>query len=204
VFDAQGRLLEGMAVQLPGGDDTEVSERRFGVPKNLDIYGTMNTADRSIALLDVALRRRFRFEEREPDYTTLATPVEGLELAKLLRRINDRLEYLLDRDHRIGHAYLMHARNLDEVREAFARQLIPLLQEYFFDDFSRVALVLSTTGGQPFVTEDSVGYGSLFAGRRLDGVPTERSRFIVATPSSWTLDSFRGIYDDLRGTAAVD
>jgi 5-methylcytosine-specific restriction enzyme B len=141
VFDAQGRLVEGMAVQLPGGDDSEVAERPFGVPKNLDIYGTMNTADRSIALLDVALRRRFQFDERVPDYTTLPSAVDGIDLGKLLRRINDRLEYLLDRDHRIGHAYLMRANRLPDVQEAFAKQVIPLLQEYFFDDFSRVALV---------------------------------------------------------------
>ena len=193
-FDAQGRLEGGMAVQLPGGDG-DVAERPFGVPKNLDIYGTMNTADRSIALLDVALRRRFQFEERVPDYTTLPANLDGIDLGRLLRRINDRLEYLLDRDHRIGHAYLMHARNLGDVQQAFARQIIPLLQEYFFDDFSRVALVLSTTGEQAFVQQESLHFARLFAGERLDGVPNERSRFIITPPGSWTAQSFQGIYD---------
>jgi 5-methylcytosine-specific restriction enzyme B len=194
VFDAQGRLVEGMAVQLPGGDDSEVAERPFGVPKNLDIYGTMNTADRSIALLDVALRRRFQFDERVPDYTTLPSAVDGIDLGKLLRRINDRLEYLLDRDHRIGHAYLMRTNRLPDVQDAFAKQIIPLLQEYFFDDFSRVALVLSTTAEQPFLQEESLSFGSLFAGQRLDGVPGDRTRFVITQPASWTAESFQGIY----------
>ena len=195
MFDASGRVVEGMAVQLPGGGDGDVAERPFGVPKNLDIYGTMNTADRSIALLDVALRRRFQFEERAPDYTTLPANVDGLDLGRLLRRINDRLEYLLDRDHRIGHAYLMRARTLAEVQEAFARQIIPLLQEYFFDDFSRVALVLSTTAEQPFLQEETLHFSRLFVGQRLDGVPSDRARFVISPPGSWTYESFRGIYD---------
>jgi 5-methylcytosine-specific restriction enzyme B len=129
VFDASGRLVEGIAVQLPGGGDGDVAERPFGVPRNLDIYGTMNTADRSIALLDVASRWRFQFDERVPDYTTLSAGVDGIDLGRLLRRINDRLEYLLDRDHRIGHAYPMRASTLAHVQVAFARQIIPLLQE---------------------------------------------------------------------------
>lgn len=202
VFDASGRVVEGMAVQLPGGGDGDVAERPFGVPKNLDIYGTMNTADRSIALLDVALRRRFQFEERAPDYTTLPAAVDSLDLGRLLRRINDRLEYLLDRDHRIGHAYLMRARTLAEVQEAFARQIIPLLQEYFFDDFSRVALVLSTTAEQPFLQEETLHFGRLFVGQRLDGVPSDRARFVITPSGSWTSESFRGIYDS-AGDAGV-
>ncbi len=203
VFDAHGRLIQGMAVQLPGGNDSDVAERPFGVPSNLDIYGTMNTADRSIALLDVALRRRFQFDERAPDYTTLSADVDSVDLGRLLRRINDRLEYLLDRDHRIGHAYLMRASTLPEVQEAFARQIIPLLQEYFFDDFSRVALVLSTAGEQPFLQEETLHFGRLFFGQRLDGVPNDRSRFIITPPGSWTAESFQGIYTS-AGDAGVN
>lgn len=201
VFDAQGRLVEGLAVHLPGEEEADTAERPFGVPKNLDIYGTMNTADRSIALLDVALRRRFQFEERGPDYKTLATVVDGVKIDQLLKRINDRLEYLLDRDHRIGHAYLMKAQTLDNVREAFAKQLIPLLQEYFFDDFSRVALVLSTTGDQAFIKEEPLRFDRLFARQQVDGVQGDRSRFIVTSPVSWAASSFRGIYEDAAGVA---
>ena len=195
-FDAQGRLVAGMAVQLPGSAESDATERRFGVPRNLDIYGTMNTADRSIALLDVALRRRFHFEERMPDYTLLASDVDGIDLGKLLRRINDRLDFLLDRDHRIGHAYLMQARSLADVQRSFELQIIPLLQEYFFDDFARVGLVLSSTGEQPFVQEEVQAFGRLFAGQRREGLPNERTRHVLTPAGTWSLDSFRGVYDN--------
>jgi 5-methylcytosine-specific restriction protein B len=89
----------------------------------------------------------------------------------------------------------MRAQTLADVQEAFARQIIPLLQEYFFDDFSRVALVLSTTAEQPFLHEESLHFGRLFVGQRLDGVPSDRSRFFITPPGSWTSVSFRGIYD---------
>lgn len=156
----------------------------------------MNTADRSIALLDVALRRRFEFEERMPDYTLLSPDVDGVDLGKLLRRINDRLDFLLDRDHRIGHAYLMRAESLASVQRAFELQIIPLLQEYFFDDFARVGLVLSTTGDHPFVQEESQASNRLFAGQRLEGLPAERTRHVITPAGSWTVDSFCGIYDE--------
>ena len=195
VFDGEGRLLAGMAVHLPGDEQADTAERPFGVPRNLDLYGTMNTADRSIALLDVALRRRFRFEEREPRHDLPETDreIDGVHLGRLLRRLNERLEYLLDRDHRIGHAYLMHAQSLDDLREVFERQIVPLLQEYFFDDFARVALVLATSG-MPFVAEQAVDFSSLFPGPRGDGVPLQRPRFVVTPRVDWTAESFRGLY----------
>ena len=195
VFGAEGRLLAGMAVHLPGDEQADSVERPFGVPRNLDLYGTMNTADRSIALLDVALRRRFRFEEREPrhDLPEMDREVDGVHLGRLLRRLNERLEYLLDRDHRIGHAYLMHTQGLDDLRDVFEHQIVPLLQEYFFDDFSRVALVLSTSGA-PFVAEQAMDFSSLFPGPRGDGVPVQRPRFVVTPRGEWTAQSFRGLY----------
>ena len=95
-YDRDGTLVAGVEVQLPGTGGTDDKNVRFGVPANLDVYGTMNTADRSIALLDIALRRRFDFEEMEPRYDLLERSVEGVQLAALLRRINDRLEFLID------------------------------------------------------------------------------------------------------------
>jgi 5-methylcytosine-specific restriction protein B len=198
-YSADGKLVGGMVVQLPGGSGTEVVEEPFGVPANLDVYGTMNTADRSIALLDIALRRRFEFEEMLPEYGLLSAAVEGVDVGRMLRRINDRLEYLLDRDHRIGHAYIMRAKSVEDLRRAFRLQIIPLLQEYFFDDFARVALVLATPRGvPPFLVPERVVQGALFAAGLEGGVPAERTRYSVAEPSSWTEASFAGLYTESR------
>lgn len=117
------------------------SQERFGVPLNLFVVGTMNTTDRSIALLDIALRRRFSFREVRPDPTVLEA-VDGVELPQLLRIINERIECLLDRDHQIGHAYLVSVTTFAELCTAFRDRIIPLLQEYFFNDWAKIQLVL--------------------------------------------------------------
>lgn len=117
------------------------SQERFGVPLNLYVLGTMNTADRSIALLDIALRRRFHFQEMGPQYELLGT-LDGVELGTLLRTINERIEYLYDRDHLIGHAYLLDVHTHADLCTVFRDKLIPLLQEYFYDDWRKIQLVL--------------------------------------------------------------
>ncbi len=129
------------------------SGERFGVPANLTILGTMNTADRSIALLDLALRRRFTFVEMPPKPELLSEDVAGVNLQELLTRLNRRVAALLDPDHRIGHSYLMGVRTADDLRFAWYRRVVPLLQEYFHHDGARLQAAL----GAAFVKEVTLG-----------------------------------------------
>lgn len=117
----------------------------FTVPKNVYILGTMNTADRSIALMDTALRRRFTFEEMMPA-PELLKDVGDISTSTLLKTINERIEYLYDREHTIGHAYFKECINgnadINTLRLIFKNKIIPLLQEYFYDDYEKISLVL--------------------------------------------------------------
>ncbi len=127
-----------MTVTLPYSRET------FGVPKNLYIIGTMNTADRSIALLDTALRRRFDFEEMMPKPELLrGKDIEGVDLEQLLTKINDRIKNEYDRDHQIGHSYLMEVENKEQLERAYKNRILPLLNEYFYNDIDSVAKVLN-------------------------------------------------------------
>ena len=103
----------------------------------------MNTADRSIALLDTALRRRFYFFEIMPTPGLLSENVEQVNLRKLLQTINARIEYLYDRDHQIGHAYFLAITSLKHLSDVFVNKIIPLLQEYFHDDWEQIRQIFA-------------------------------------------------------------
>lgn len=129
-----------LTCSLPYVDPEE--EPAFGLPPNLYLLGTMNTADRSIALLDTALRRRFVFDELMPDASTLPEATVGsVDLRKLLATLNRRIAYLFDRDHTLGHAYFINIKTFDDLQHCLLRKVIPLLQEYFFEDWSKIRLV---------------------------------------------------------------
>ncbi len=135
---------EGIKIKLP------YSKLEFSVPPNLYIVGTMNTADRSVEALDTALRRRFEFVEKMPDYKVIDhEEVNGVKLSKVLKAINKRIELLIDRDHTIGHSYFVGVDTPEKLTNAFNNKIIPLLQEYFYGDYGKIGLVL----GNGFVKE---------------------------------------------------
>lgn len=148
------------------------SQKPFGVPANVYILGTMNTADRSIAALDTALRRRFSFVEMMPDTDVLENViVEGVNISEMLTKMNKRIEVLFDREHTIGHAYFINLTNsssIDELAEIFENKIIPLLQEYFYEDYERIRLVLADNQGDQnakelqFITCEDVEVSQLF------------------------------------------
>lgn len=153
---------EEMTATLPYSSTVNPEAEQFGVPKNLYIIGTMNTADRSVEALDTALRRRFSFKEMMPDKELLkGKTVCGVGLDELLETINKRIVALKDREHQIGHSYFMGHDEKDKdgnekypnkeewLTKVFKDKIIPLLQEYFYGDYKKIYYVL----GEGFVQE---------------------------------------------------
>lgn len=174
---------EGLNLTLP------YSGKSFGVPSNLYIIGTMNTADRSIALMDTALRRRFEFIEMMPDGDTLKNiNIQGINLQEMLKAINDRITYLYDREHTIGHAYFMDIRDLDGLKRVFQTKIIPLLQEYFYEDYAKINAVLNNNGMMK--VKDKSKY--LKGGEDLD---EDKEVYEIISPDKWEKDVFLKIYN---------
>lgn len=154
---------EALEVTLP------YSKKPFKVPSNVYLIGTMNTADRSLAGLDIALRRRFTFKEMPPKpelFTNLN--IEGVNIKELLKMMNERITVLLDRDHCLGHAYFMplfDTPTLAKLGDIFKQNIIPLLQEYFFEDWERIRWILndqSKASSDAFIVEDKTNLSTLF------------------------------------------
>ena len=131
------------------------SQDSFGVPPNLYIIGTMNTADRSIQILDTALRRRFTFLEMMPvsSHKKIPTDIEGINCQQVLKSMNRRIFALLDRERQIGHTYFFDVKTVDQLADVFQNRVVPLLQEYFFDDWSKIKSVL---GNNAFVQDRTI------------------------------------------------
>ena len=129
---------EALEIVLP------YSKEKFGVPNNIYIIGTMNTADRSVEALDTALRRRFSFKEMPPklDLPELETNIYGIPLSDYLKIINERIEVLIDRDHLLGHASLMKVKTPRDLKMIFRDKFLPQLQEYFFGNYEKIAMII--------------------------------------------------------------
>ena len=155
---------EGMKAKLP------YSQQLFGVPDNVYIIGTMNTADRSIATIDTALRRRFRFKEMLPDAEVLkGIVVEDISISEMLVRMNKRISVLYDREHTIGHAYFIPLKEnstVEQLAEIFENAIVPLLQEYFYEDYEKIRLVLGDNNKakkeEQFIVAVENDYNELF------------------------------------------
>lgn len=203
------------------------SLKSFSIPSNVDIFGTMNTADRSLALLDTALRRRFDFVPVLPDTRTeedpndpLSAPLAGLIVTKagvtidirlMLEKINLRIEALYDRDHCIGHAYFKRLRDKDGdesqfeiLSEIFRNSIAPLLEEYFFEDWQKIRLVLGDNQKPPLaqfikeINEQEQDFNTLFGNNHGLDSYANKPRYQLQASAFTNPDAYRGIYEHLN------
>lgn len=154
---------EELSINLPYSKDKNGNPLKLIVPNNLHILATMNTVDKSIALIDVALRRRFDFIEMKPDYTSFSNvSIDGIDLVKMLKVINERITILKNEHYQIGHSYFLKIENFDDLKRVMTKNIIPLLQEYFYDDWQSICAVLN----QPY--EKSNNENGLFEIKKAD------------------------------------
>ena len=185
---------EELSVRLP------YSKKEFKVPQNVFIIGTMNTADRSIEALDTALRRRFSFREMPPKPELILQEgklrikdgkIDDIDVVEVLKAINDRIEKLIDKDHKIGHSYFLGIDTLEELKQAFKDKVIPLLEEYFFGDFGKISLVLGST----FISKSAKSGVSFAKNNEYDPSVAsdllERNVYEITNSDTW---DFKAIY----------
>lgn len=195
---------ESLELVLPYSGDT------FSVPDNLHIIGTMNTADRSLAMMDTALRRRFDFIEMMPNPELFNNKqIKGIDLTLLLEALNKRIEALYDRDHTLGHAFLFPAYNEQDedkafelLKAAFKNKIIPLLEEYFYDDWNKIRLVLGDNQKSDecrFVKEHNESYDSLFGSNHgLETYEESKTRYTLMA-----FDGKNSVWDNPQAYIAV-
>lgn len=177
------------------------SKSPFAVPSNLHIIGTMNTADRSIAHMDTALRRRFEFKEMMPDPRKLKDidmSDEGIDIPQMFYTMNKRIEVLYDREHTIGHAYfmpLLKNASLKTLQEIFTFKILPLLQEYFFEDWAKIRIVLGDNQKDTeyqFIQKRELS-SDWFGGAELGY--TQPAEYIINREAFSQVDTYVGIYE---------
>lgn len=186
---------EAMEVRLP------YTNEPFGVPKNVYILGTMNTADRSIAMMDTALRRRFKFREMMPDVEVLrkhhVDKIGDLDVAEMLKVMNERITYLYDREHTIGHSFFLDLKenlSVERLGLIFKNSIIPLLQEYFYDDYERIQLVLGDNDKDKpdefkFIVDDKLVSSSVFKGK-VDYIDIPEKKYKINEEAFLNIESY--------------
>ena len=211
-YGDDGTVESGMTLTLP------YSGEQFGVPANLDIYGAMNTADRSIALLDTALRRRFEFEELMPDTNVIegsqgdGTIKDGkggtIDLRALLKTVNRRILFLLNRDSTIGHSYFMKVRDFEGFKKVLLSRIVPLLQEYFYEDWHRIQLVFCDVGPNGEKLEPQIIRHELLREEEIIGFDhddfEDSFEYRVVDEDQITPEAIRKIYEDGKEISKSD
>lgn len=191
-------MQEAASARLP------YSGESFSVPNNVYILGTMNTADRSIALMDTALRRRFSFEEMMPDTDVLrslrADKVADFDVAEMLDVINERITFLYDREHTIGHAFFTSLKDdptIENLANIFKKSIIPLLQEYFYEDYQKIQMVLGDNGkandSYKFIKDSTVVVKKIFKGSVDDIVDLPEKKYEINEDALYNLESYKQI-----------
>lgn len=176
----------------------------FSVPANVYILGTMNTADRSIALMDTALRRRFQFIEMMPDSDVLrrihADKVGDLDVAAILDKINERITFLYDREHTIGHAFFTGLRDdasIEKLQSIFEKSVIPLLQEYFYEDYQKIQLVLGdnekSDDSLKFICDEKIVAKNIFKGNVEEVIDLPEKRYSINKRAFGNINSYKEI-----------
>ena len=188
-------MTEEMSTILP------YSGSLFSVPSNVYILGTMNTADRSIALMDTALRRRFQFVEMMPNTDILKNvTVDGIEIAPILEKINERITFLYDREHTIGHAFfikLIDSPDINTLGSIFEKSIIPLLQEYFYEDYQKIQLILGDNEKSDpsikFILDEKIKVKSVFKGDATDIIDLPEKKYTINKQAFLNIESYKQI-----------